>query len=83
MILLLGNRAQDSPKQEIYENHPQQLLDKKSKPIRLNVKETEQNVLHGEVPRLRYNVCAQGTIVVMVLIDPEGKVICTHLLVYP
>ena len=76
VVLLIANVAQESSKPEICSNHPQQLLDKQQKPVWLGTRETKQRVLHCEVPRLSGNVDAQGTVLVRILIDPAGKVIC-------
>ena len=76
VILLIASGTQAGLKPEICSNHPQQLLDKQQKPVWLGTRETKQRMLHCEVPRLPGNVDAQGTVLVRILIDPEGKVIC-------
>jgi hypothetical protein len=76
VILLISGGLQTSPPAEICKNHPQQLLDQQQKPVWLGSKETKQRILHCEAPRLPGNVDAQGTVLVRILIDPGGKVLC-------
>jgi TonB family protein len=76
VVLLIASDIQESPKPEVCHSHPQQLLDKQQKPVWLGTKETKQRMLHCEVSRLPGNVDAQGTVLVRILVDPEGKVIC-------
>ena len=76
VVLLMASGPQESSKPETCHNHPQQLLDKQQKPVWLGTKETKQRMSHCEAPKLPGNVDAQGTVLVRVLIDPTGKVIC-------
>lgn len=76
VVLLVASGVQTSPQPELCHNHPQQLLDKQQRPVWLGTKETKQRMLHCEAPKLPGNVDAQGTVLVRILIDPEGKVVC-------
>jgi TonB family protein len=76
MILALTSFLQGGQEQKSCDNHPKQLLDKQSRPVRLSVNDTLKRVRHCLSPALSPGVCAQGTVLVKVLIDPAGKVEC-------
>jgi TonB family protein len=80
MILILSTFLQGMSEDKACNNHPQQLLDKNKVAVRLSAKETKKRVVNREVPKLPGLLDAQGTVVVEVLINPEGKVDCARAL---
>ena len=72
---LSGYAEQDSSKQDDC-THPQILLDASGKAIRLSSKEAQKRIIHCEPAKLPGTMDAKGVVLLIVLIDPEGKVHC-------
>ena len=76
VALTLGFCILGGQEKQACHNHPRQLLDKQGKPVRLSSAETKKRVVHCEIPKLPGTVDAEGMVLVMVLINPDGEVEC-------
>lgn len=76
IFFFLSVGFQGNQEQRVCNTQAQQLLDKSGKPVRLNSKQTRKRVIHCENPKLLGNFDPEGSYVVEILIDPEGKVEC-------
>lgn len=75
IFLFTGCLEQDLPKETAC-THPQILLNKRGKPVRLSFKETQKRITHCEPVKLPGTLDVKGIMHLVVLIDPEGKVHC-------
>jgi hypothetical protein len=75
-ILFYANNALAQQPQGPCDSHPDLLLDEKGKPVRIKASELKKRIIHCDIPILPGDIDAKGTVIVQVLITPEGKVDC-------
>jgi len=56
--------------------HPDLLLNEQGKPVHIKATEIKKRILHCEVPKLPGSFDGKGTVLLEVLITPEGTVQC-------
>ncbi len=77
LLMLFFFCSRQEPQKPENCSHPELLIDKQEKPVRLGIKETESRVISCSPAKLRDGAYdGKGNIMVQLLISPDGKVVC-------